>query len=219
MKVPTNAPRSSFGIPKEATEQIDNLRQQKESADKIRQEVSEPPAKNEEWPMAEAVEVEEEVSTVTPEAILKRIGIEPTEDDYHSLLFRGFVEKVVPVAQIPGGRKLSAKIKTLTAEEVEWVDEFLARDIESTKMTNSGLDFRRAGWTMAFAILELEGRPIAKNVLVDGVVDHKKTAEERRKVIAKLSPYVIDKIIRIHAEMSAAFNVIITEPTGDLVKK
>jgi len=219
MKVPPNAPRSSFGIPKEVNEQIDNLRQQKESAERINREVSEPPpAKTEDWPTTESVE-SEQVSAADPEAVLKRLGIEPTEEDYHSLLFRGFVEKKVDIAQVPGGKKFSAKLKTLTAEEVEWVDEFLAEDIERTKMTNSGLDFRRAGWTMSFAILELNDRPIAKNVIVDGTVDHKKTAEERRKVIAKLSPYVIDKIIRIHAEMSAAFNVIITEPTGEFVKK
>lgn len=222
VKVP-NSPQSSFGIPTETREQIDTARARTQA--KSDKPQNPPPVEGkvnvvEDWPTAEkAGDPEDSVRVPTPLDILKSHGIEPSENDYHSLLFRGFVEKSVNIASIPGGKKLTAKIKTLTTEEVEAVDELVAKDIENIPMTQVGLDARRSSWSLAFAVTELNEKPVCKPVMNGNKIDIKATAAERREVLTKMSPYIIDKVIRIHAEMSAAFSLLVTDTSEDIVKK
>jgi hypothetical protein len=74
-------------------------------------------------------------------------------------------------------------------------------------------------WIMAFAVLELNGVPVTKNVMTDKVYDPKATAIARRAVISMLSPFIIDKVIRIHAQMGSCYNFIVTDSESEVVKK
>lgn len=214
--------KGSFGMPAEAQEAVKKV---EEAKAKPPQEEKQEPAKIvEDWPLPEETELptDETSKQTDPMAILKRLGVEATEEDFHNMIFRGYIEKVVPIQTNPLNKEstLEAKLRLLTAEEAELVDELVAEELDNVKMTNTGLDARRASWILAFAVQELFGRPIVRPVMKgNNEVDLKETAKLRRKVLLKMNASVLNRISWIHAQLFTAFDQIQREANSDFLKK
>ena len=162
-----------------------------------------------------------EMGKVSPESLLKAIGLTPSEDDFHSLLFRGFIEKTVDICKNPVAKKaMTAKLRSLTAEEMDFVDELVAEDLASLQVTNVGIEQRRSLWVMALAVREIEGRTLCRPIYHEGTKDinGKEMARERRKVLSRLNPILIDEMIRKHAIMVNAYNAILFDKEGETLK-
>lgn len=162
-----------------------------------------------------------EMGKISPTSLLKAIGLAPSEDDFHSLLFRGFIEKTIDICKNPVAKKaMTAKLRSLTAEEMDYVDELIAEDIDSLKVTTVGIEQRRSLWVMSFGVREIEGRSLCRPIYHEGTkdVDAKQMARERRKVLSKLNPILIDEMIRKHALMVNAYNAILFDKEGETLK-
>jgi len=212
MKLPNASPRGSFGIPPDIKEAHDK----KVAEAAARNEAPPPPPQAEDWPMGEAVDQQEEdeaPALETPIDILRKIGIELTEKDFTDFIFRGSVSKVVNVASNPLGEgQLTAKIKAITTGELDLVDELLAEDIEKGNLTRDGLDNRKSLWILAFAVIELNDKPLARPVIdKDKVYLPKETARERRKVLSELNPAIVNKLINLHATFVSCLNSMIMD--------
>jgi hypothetical protein len=228
---PVGAPRGSFGMPAEMRESMEKTIDNSRKATEKEEVPPEEKAFSDDWQVQEAEEApptpEEQAEAtkaanrVDPFAILKELGIEPRPDDFHSLIFKGFVEKTVTIAANPmNGQELTAKLKTATSEEYDLVDELLAEDLDKLKITNTGVDLRRTMWTLAFTVLELNGKPICKPVMdEEKKYSPKETARNRRQILSKLNPFIINKITEVHARMSSAFTILVTNPEYKAVKK
>ena len=219
------APRGSFGIPPEMKEAMADARTEREQRDKkAAPEVDEAPAREteEDWPLAEAgpdAVTDKTAKKVDPIASLAEIGVTVTDDDFHNLVFKGYIEKTVEVLS-HGSMKLSATLKTLTTEELDIVDELVAEDLETIKMTNNGADTRRSMWTMSIAVTKLQGKPVAAvEVGQKGEVDLKKMARAKREVLKRLNPAVIDKMISAHVRITTCYNLMVNEPGSATLKK
>lgn len=232
---PVSAAPGSFASPEKLAAQMRDQQDVKKKADTAK-EATDAVAKEmaqsaEEWPMNEAVPMPEADATParsqpmgkTPIERLKELGIEPVEDDFHSLIFRGYIEKEVEVIKNPmTGKPLTAVLRALTSEEVDAVDELLVEQIESTKMSNEGLEIRRSVWLMSIAVRKLAGKPLVKKSPVDenGVVDIKAEARARRAVLIKLNPFLLSRMIQIHSVMVSAFNELLSgHGSEDFLKK
>jgi hypothetical protein len=223
--------KGSFGIPAEHREAMEKRKAAQEAG-----HAEEPSAQaaesSEGWPMEEGTsaqpdnpdeapgETEESFLGKGPREVLKKIGVEPTEKDFHDLIFRGYIEKTVDIVQNPVSKmKLTAKLKSLTNEELDFVDELLANDLDSVKATRDGLETRRGMWVMSFAIIELSGKILTKPILSDGKPDLKAMAMVRRKVLTNLSPFILREIMKVHAELVTSFDALLWEPKSAELKK
>lgn len=214
MKLGSPAPKGSFGIPEELKQQMDDARKAKEAM---------PPP---EEPVLEEEEIETKpapamVQPKDPVEILREIGIEPKDEDFHSLVFRGYVEKTVVVTKNPfSGKEFTAKMRTLTAEELDYVDELVAEEMESIKMTQIGYEARRAMTLLSFGVTELDGNPLTKNVYDESKTFlPKETAQKRRKVLSKLSPTTIDLLMGLHNKIVTSYSLLMSGNRNDLLKK
>jgi hypothetical protein len=238
----SNVPKGSFGLPPEAKKALEEkygfteehhkkkpqsegeewlfkkTKDEEEAAANLGEEAKDPGSSE---GTQDSAEEPEEKKVLGPIDVLRSIGIEVSADDFHALLFRGFVEKTISIASNPiNGKTLTAKLKTLTSEEFDLVDELLGEDLDRIKITNSGAEVRRAMWGLSFGIIELNGKPICtpsydkdKNPLL------KETAQKRRAVLAKLNPFVLNRIIELHTRMTASFSILVTSPEYSVVKK
>ena len=195
---------------------IEKAREGKEATDAL--------IEKEEWPMVEDLPegIEEKTRAKTPKEMLAEVGVELNEDDFHNLVFRGYIEKDIEVVKNPiSGKPLTATVKTLTAEEVDLVDELLVEELETTKMSNAGMETRRSVWIGAMAVTKLMGRPLVKKPPVDenGDVDIKAFTKAKKSVLIKLAPFVVDKIIQKHATIVTSYNLILNNNGGDDILK
>lgn len=158
-----------------------------------------------------------DLTRVSPRKALASVGITLDDKDFHSILYRGFVEKNVEVMPALGSFKaLSVKIKTLTPDDYNLVDELVAADLENIKGTNAGFQSRRELWTISFAVLELNDRELAKvKRTKDSEVDLKELAKERHKMLSQLSPAVVNKLIRINSVFNWAITAIVEDPKAN----
>ena len=158
-----------------------------------------------------------DIARMPPRKALAAVGITLDDKDFHSILYRGFVEKEVEVMPALGSFKaLVVKIKTLTPDDYNLVDELVAADLENIKGTNAGFQSRRELWTISFAVLELNGRELAKvKRTKDSEVDLKELARERHKMLSQLSPAVINKLIRINSVFNWAITAIVEDPKAN----
>ena len=231
MKINTpNGPRGSFGMPEEMKEAMEKRKMQQEERgneggvreieDNMGFDAPSQPSKTPDNPEEED-EKEELATDHGPRETLKELGIEPTEKDFHDLIFRGYLEKTIEIATIPGTEtKFTAKLKSLVSDEIDAIDELIGEDLDRRRITREGLDIRKSMWTLAFAVLELSGRPTAKTVLdKEGKPDKLETAKARRKVLASLNPFIVDQLIRKHAQMVTSYNAILLNPKSPVVKK
>lgn len=154
---------------------------------------------------------------LSPRKALKSLGITLTDADFHSVLYRGFVEKAVEIMPAMGEVKaMVVKIKTLTPDEYNVVDELVAEDIENIKGTTAGFQVRRELWMIAFAVIDINGREIAKVKRdKDGEADLKELARARQKMLKQLSPAVINKLIRTVNTMGWAISAIVEDPKAN----
>lgn len=225
--------KGSFGIPPELKAQGDRLMSQSREeyeADETRRPsmtaYSDVEEAQEKVPDAPVKAEEEGFRIPTPEESLARIGVHLTDEDYHSVVFRGVLEKDVCVLPAMGRtRELRATIRTLKTKEYDAIDELLADDIKGISMTNDGFTSRRSLWILAFAVVKLDNKQLSKPVMTiddngTSIVDIKKTARERKdNVLGELSPIVINELIALHAALTTNMEVILRINKGEYLKK
>lgn len=232
---PVGAAASSFSSPEKLAAQMREQQEVKKKAEVAKEAtdnlIKEVAQTNEEWPMNEAAPVPEpeEAPKSTssfgkpPIERLKDLGIEPVEEDFHSLIFRGYIEKEVEIIKNPmTGKPLTALLRALTAEEVDAVDELLVEQLESTKMSNEGVEIRRSVWLMSIAVRKLAGKQLIKKPITDenGVTDIKAEARARRSVLIKLNPFLLSRMIHVHSVMVSSFNELLSgQGSEDFLKK
>lgn len=228
MKINTDPSFSgSFGIPPKMREAEERFREEKAKAqdsDQAEQVVSDFDFGQQDEGPAKAEQEELMRGPITPEDLLKKIGVELGDDDFQKLFFRGHVEKEVTLFPARSGQKpFTVTMKTLTGLEYDEVDELMADDVQALKMTNEGYSTRRNMWTLCFAVSHLAGKPVCKPVMKqlsgNEVVDLKETAKKRREVLSRLSGSVISKMMRVFGTLSVAINDIVENPESGLIKK
>ena len=135
---------------------------------------------------------------------LKEMGVEITEEDIELYLFRGTVEKTVPVFKINNNKSFTAKIRTLTSEQYMVVEEIIGDSLRITDMTREGVASLRTLAVLAVATTELMGRPTIKTWEAD--IPEKEKALENMAVIKALAPGVVNKINLLHSSLTTTFN-------------
>lgn len=235
-----NTAQGSFGIPAHVKEAGEKFRQTREDAqakaedalkaDPVYDEgyTTEPEAENQQEPP----EVTEEVAAssdplvdgANPVEILEKMGVFLEDEDYHKIVFRGFLEKdVIVVPAFKKARQLSVTFKTLSGQEYDYVDELVAEDLRDMRMTQQGYDTRRSMWVLTFGVSKMDGKPIcqpAMSVTTKGKqVDAKATARRKRDVLGLMHPAILSKMIRYHGAITLAINEIVTTPEAEYLKK
>jgi len=227
MDVKKPAQQGSFGIPQNMREAHDRQRQQREQreqAERDRTNAStaedtlggtqpeQPAAKTDEAADkgSQAPGVDDKIVDETdPAKILAQLGITLEDADLETILFKGYIEKEIPLV----GGKIKATLKTLTGEEYEWVDELLAADVRSKPMTDDGFASRRSMWILAFGVTKLQGKPVIAPVVKDKKVDPVETAKAKRVVLSKLNPQMlINPMIKAHGKLATALNLMGEKP-------
>jgi len=242
----------SFGIPDQIKEQAERAKSQKEREPVIEKEpIKEDKPQDDEWDLANsdkttkeeepeltdderaeiiiksrtpisAAAFQKSLQEISPKSLLKAIGVDFQEDDLTSIIFKGYVEKEVPVVKLPNRDKpLTATLRLLQTQELDLVDELCAEDLSSTKMTNMGIENRRSIWTMAFGVTGIAGRPLTKPITDEktGEPDKREMAGARRKALLAMAPGMIDEIVRRHTIMQMAYNTILFGDEGEELKK
>jgi len=209
--------QGSFGLTPEMREQINSHQERKERL------VPEEPTP-EVTPEVDA-EVKPTSDEPTPQEVLEKMGVVLEDDDYFKIVFKGFLEKDVVVVPSLGGktRPMIATFRTLTGKEIDIVDELVAEEVQSVKMTTDGYHTRRSMWILSYGVVNLMGKPVCNNVLYNkddpSKVNNKATIKLRRSVLSALNPAVLDKMMNIHKDFTAAVNAIVTDSNGDSLKK
>lgn len=212
--------KGSMGIPEEMREEMHRQQQQKKAkqnrpepddgdvreVDSLHPDLDETPPKKEE-------EVKPE--DIGALHIFKKLGIEMSEEDVQKLIFKGYVEKDIEIVK----GLLTAKLKTLTTEEYDIIDEMIAEETKATEMTVDGHNGRKSVLTVAMSLVSLNGKPVVREVPKneDGSVNIRKYTEMRRMVLRKMSATVVDKMIRIHGSFTVGVNIGVENPE-DLLK-
>lgn len=232
MKVNTSgsAPIGSFGIPQEIKDLMakkhglppSNMTDKSDDNNITNNKITDGFTENveqqiKEYEKAEENQTQQEDSLQGPLEALKSIGIAPSDDDFHSLIFLGSVQKTINIFSIPFTEKqFTAKMKTLTAHEIDLVDELLMAELDKTSITRDGALIRKNMWILSFAILELQGKPLCPK---KKDIEEKEVATLSRKTLSALSPYILDLLLQKHAIFSTSFNLLLSDPQGKIVKK
>lgn len=214
----------SFGIPPEMQEARKKFDENRAAAAGASDEMSEEEMGEEPEEDAE-VSADAESETPAPKAAadqsprkaLAKLGITLTDADFHSILYRGYVEKEVEVMPAIGTVKaMVVRVKTLTPEEYNVIDELVADDLENIKGTNAGFQVRRELWTVSLAAISINGKELAKVKRdKDGEADLKDLARTRQKMLKQLSPAVINKLINVVSVMGWAISAIVEDPKAN----
>jgi len=147
-----------------------------------------------------------------PEGVLKelkRLGVEITEEDIEYYLFKGSLEKTIPIFKISNKKTFTAKIRTLTGDQYMVVEEIVGDSLRITDMTREGVSHLRTIAVLSMAVVDLMGRPTIKTWGSD--ISEKIKAMENMTVIKALAPGVINKINHLHSAMTVAFNTMLDE--------
>lgn len=233
MKVGNPSSFKSFGLPQQMKEEVERVQMAKEERPKVdepapsMQKATDDGFNTDDLSETPSETLKKEESVIEPKdpiQVLKdELGIELEEDDFHKLIFKGYTDKdVIVIPSVKGSRPLIATFKTLTAREQEEVDEYVAEDMNRTRMTVDGHHDRRWLWLLAFGVTKLQGRTYADPVYKDEgkkVLDRKATYSARREKLSSLSPVIVSKMSRIHAQLTLALNTAIDHPEADYLKK
>lgn len=174
---------------------------------------------------AKAAAAAEMAKSAHPISILERIGVTVTDDDFHSYLFAGFIEKTLKICYDPLTKKpFTATFRTLTAQEYDEIDECLAEELDKLKMTGAGRDARRSVWILAFAMVKVDGRPLVEPVLKKSargtdIVDTKATAKRRVEITRAFSAVILDKSSRLYGTFTTALSILMEDPENTYLKK
>lgn len=209
----------SMGIPQDMREAMDKQAEEKKA--RQRREEGKPPVDEVKVDSihpdveASADKKEETQKEVGANQIFKKLGIDMTEEDIQKIIFKGYVEKEVAIV----GKHLRAKLKTLTTEEYDIVDEVLADEAKNTNMTMDGYNGRKSVLTVAMGVVEFNGKPVVRQVPKDedGQIDIKQLMLLRRQVLDKMSASVVDKLIETHGAFTMGVNMAVRNPE-DLLK-
>lgn len=152
-----------------------------------------------------------------PLDVLKKLGVELTDEDFQKILFKGYIDKDVQVfPSVRGARGMAANLKTLTGEEYDYADELYGQELAEIRGTHLGFELRQQMWILAFGVRKLGGKDIVRPVLYKSKdIDEKATAKERRKVLQKLSPAVLTKLMQLHSSMTVAINQVVGDPEAN----
>lgn len=168
-------------------------------------------------PQAPQVPQEKEPETLEaslkPEGVLeklKELGVEITEEDIEYYLFKGAVEKTVPVFKVNKQKTFSAKIRTLTSAQYMVVEELVGDSLRITDMTREGVSSLRTLAVLSMAVVELMGRPTIK-IWESSEHSEKEKAKENMQVLKALSPGVVNKINHLHAALTTTFNAMLDD--------
>jgi len=207
MNLGTNKQQGSMGIPPHLTEAAEKQRILKAKKDETKPEPkTEPPVIQPQEGAEGSSEKEQEGEN--PTELLKAIGAKFTDEDFHKLLFRGYYETELDIIK----DRFKATLKTLTTKEYDEVDELLAEEIKTIPMTSDGYNNRYAMWIISFGVTQLMGKPVAKVVMKDNVIDAKETAKKRREAFGMLAPQLTNLLIQKHGVLTVALNIIARKP-------
>jgi hypothetical protein len=228
MKLPQPAPsgaaRGSFGIPEEV--HPETLRRQREeqgaraatpdeAGDEAEPEAAEE-ADDEGTPAPED-KSKAAVEAMSPLKTLAKLGIDLTAEDFSRLVYKGYIEKVVPISFNPMTKEpITATFRTLTPDEYDEIDECLATEVRDLAITREGMEQRRSAWTMAFCMLGIDGRLFVKaQTKKDGdseVVDFKATALKRKRFIGQLNAQVVNRALSIFQTFTLNLDLVVRDP-------
>ena len=156
-----------------------------------------------------------------PEAILKSLGVELTEDDFVRYVFKGSLEKTFALYGFKG-KEFTITIKTLTPKEVEtadwcWMKEL---DAEGHVSRDSG-DRRRSVWLVSAALQGICGKqmPPAGQITKEGKVDLKATITAKRDILQEMGEATMGKIIQTYYRFSFATTSLLNDPEKGYLKK
>jgi hypothetical protein len=207
--------RGSFGIPEELRVASEKQKTRAKVSSEVFEEAEESaqPEQTEE----KKEESKKEESAKNPEEsaqdILEGLGASFSEEDFQRLIFKGYYEAEVPIVK----DRLKAKIRTLTSNEYDEVDEIIAGEIKDIDMTNDGMRARQSMWIISFSVVELNGKPLCKPIkAADGSLDLKAMATERRKAFKAMAPAVVNILIQKQAAITIAINMITANPGENL---
>lgn len=155
----------------------------------------------------------DEKKAMTGQELLKSLGAKFDENDFSSLLLQGYYETVLEV--IPG--RLKAKFRTLLTKEYREIDEIVAKEVSEKPMTQDGHSARVSTWNISFGVLELNGKTIAKQDS-KGKKSATELAQERIAKFEDMSPPIVNKLIKMHGQITWAVNNIVHDPASENLK-
>lgn len=216
-----NKPRGSMGIPAEiAPDRILS----KDAAPK------EPPTVTDDGfsfgstkaEKKEAAEVEEtKDDTNDPEAMLKSLGVELTEDDFVRYVFKGALEKTFALYGFKG-REFTVSLKTLTPKEVEAADWCWMKEVDDENhVSRDSGDRRRSVWLVSASLQGICGKsmPPSGPVMKDGKVDLKATIAAKRDILQEMGEATMGRIIQTYYRFSFAIGALLNDPEKGYLKK
>jgi len=236
MKLDQAPKRGSMGIPPEMTEAFD--RQRAAAAAKRKAEdsteagptpVADPGFETDEPQRVDDPDapVAEEKAGLNPETLLKEIGVEITDDDLHRFVFKGFIEKDIKLSLFGGRKTVLTTLKTLTANEYDAVGELLGAELNDNTIMRDEIQVRRNMWTLSLGVTKIEGRQLAKPVMMDIVkdgkpaqkVDMRASARLYREVLGSLAAPVVSEMITAHGKLSLALDLMTKSQGAEVLKK
>lgn len=204
----------SFGMPPEMQE---NLRRHQESKE-VKKDAP-PPVVDEDAAapapiVDEAVVEEEKTDPLTP--ILKNLGIEITDADVESMIFKGSISKEIMLVNL-AKRPLKGTFRTVTADEWEQIDELWMEEAKDKLISHEGLDNRRSMWVMSYAVTHLNGNPLSKPIYLEGTkeLDSRAMARQRHKALKNLDAMLINKIVKTQSAFAMAMRMMMENPDGN----
>ncbi len=214
--------QGSMGIPEDMREEIQRQHEKKQAKARASQEDDVKTASSP-YPdlddKADTPEKKEEKSAdprdVGAAQIFKKLGIEVNEEDIQKIIFKGYIEKNIVIVK----NVLTAKMKSLTTEEYDIVDEVMAKEAKDVDMSVDGFNARKSVLTTAMSLTEFNGKPLIKEPPKneDGSVNLMEHMQRKRIVLKKMSATVVDKLIETHGAFSLGVNMGIRNPE-DLLK-
>lgn len=153
----------------------------------------------------------EEAAVVDPVKLLEKMGAKFDDESFAQILLKGYYETVVDI--VPG--RLKAKMRTLITKEYREIDEVCAEERTKTPMTHDGATARVSMWNISYGVLELNNKSIAK-------VEKNKTslelAKARLDIFETMAPAIVNKIIKMHGQMTYAINMIVNDDNKEYLK-
>jgi len=229
MKLPQPAARDggargSFGIPEEI--HPDTLKRKREGGEQAQGDDEPGPRPSEETEDAEGQEEpssapedksQAAVDELAPLKVLAKLGIDLTAEDFSKLVYKGYIEKVVPISYNPATRSpITATFRTLTPLEYDEIDECLAAEVKDLAITREGMEQRRASWTLAFCMLGIDERLFVKaeTKKQEGaeVVDFKATAIKRKRFIGSLNTQLVNRALSIFQTFTLNLDLVVRDP-------
>jgi hypothetical protein len=219
----------SFGMPPE----VKKVFEQQQEAKKKEESPEQSPGQKELEFEDEAQEDQEKEASdkkeergYSPLDALKEIGVTITEDDMYAYLFTsGSISKDITLYEFSDESKnITATFKTLTAGEYDEIDEIMAEEANTIKMTNDGFRDRRNLYILGYSVSKIKGKDLSKKHVMkteDGrtVPDRKKMAKERRYALSHLAGPLVSKMIETCRIFTVSLNEIVNSKGTSLIKK